>query len=442
MKRIIQPFLFLGLFFLLSCEKGNEQPSQMFIKSVETEAAFFNRGLIRLDDGSIIVYGVAAEDIGIATNYGQTPSIITKFDRMGNQIWQKPLPEEVYEVWKGILLVNGDVVFFGLNSELSSVQIGLVRINSDGDIIQTKNFSNPTNSIFAGGAGNLSLASMDIEPLNNGGFALATRRQNSFALNNPNFRLRLMVFDGALNVLSDEFHDPENPEEKYGISTVELEPGSNGDFWVLAGTPLFTPGLSPDTHRISHAAVMHFDGQTYERLSVARFVSDPFYTPKTLAFNSSGNPIWSAPRQEDLGLGIELYNIRNQEFVSIGRTIELRETNQAGEILNSSEVSGFESRGYFHKGKRCDSGGFIFIGTSGISQNLSNPSLTKILLVRTDDQLNVQWVREISTNRAAFGIDVEEIGDNFLISGSSLSINEEFRMIFFKINGSGELKNQ
>jgi hypothetical protein len=413
-----------------------------FIKTIDTETSFLNRGLLGLDDGSVIIYGVAFEDVNLDSDYGQTPSTISKFDRNGQQLWQKQLPEEVYEVWKGITLVNGDLIFMGLNSDLSSEQIGLVRINSDGDIIQTKNFSNPTNSIFVGGAGNLSLASMDIEPLNNGGFALAARRQNSLTVNNPNFRLRLMVFDGALNVLSDEFYDPENPEEKYGISTVELELGANGDFWVLAGTPLFTPALSPDTHRISHAAVMHFDGVTYERLSVARFVSDPFYTPKTLAFNSSGNPIWSAPRQVDLGQGIELYNIRNQELTSIGRTIELRETNQAGEILNSSQVSGFESRGYFHKGKRCDSGGFIFIGTSGISQNLSNPSLTKILLVRTDDQLNVQWMREISTNRAAIGIDVEEVENNFLVTGSSLSINEEFRMIFFKINGSGELANQ
>ncbi len=440
MKSVFRNTVFISLLIFISCSKDSSEPSNGFIKTIDTESPFFNRGTIRLDDGSFIVYGVGAEDIAIATNYGQTPSVFAKFDRAGNKIWQKQLPLEVYEVWKGILLANGDLVFMGLNAELSTQEVGLVRTNSDGEIQQVMSFSNPANSGIAS-IGNLSLAAMDIEALSGGGFAFAARRRWPPA-NTPLFRIRLMVFDNNMTILSDEFHDPEDVDRQYSIGDLELELGPNGDLWVLATTLVFNPPLTPDSHELSYAAVMHFDGQSYERLSVARFISEPFYIPKTLFFNSTGNPIWSAPRQEDFGQGTELYNIRNQESVSVGRIIELRETNQKGEVLNSNEVSGFEARGYFHKGKRCASGGFIFIGTSGISQNLSNPSLTKILLVRTDDRLNVQWMREISTNRAAMGIDILEVQDGFVVSGSSLSINEEFRMIFFKINSSGELTNQ
>jgi len=439
MKRIVINIVIIGLVLFASCKKENAEPSQGLIKTIDTEAPFFNRGLIRLDDGSIIVYGVAFEDITIATNYGQTPSVLAKFDRTGEKLWQRQLPEEVYEVWKGISLVNGELIFMGLNSELSSEEVGFVKMNVDGEILQTTSITNPANSGFAN-LGNLSSAAMDIERLDGGGFAFVARRRWP-PTNTPIFRLRLVVFDNNMTILSDEFHDPEDPERQYSISDVELEVGQDGDFWVLAGTALFNPPLTPDAHELSYAAVMHFDGQSYDRLSVARFVSDPFYKPKTLLFSSSGNPIWSAPRQEGSGQDLVLYNIRNQEYVSVGRTIELRETNQNGEILKSTQVSGFEARGYFHKAKSCASGGFIFVGTSGISQNLSNPSLTKILLVRIDDQLNIQWMREISTNRAAMGIDVKEIEDGFIISGSSLSINEEFRMIFFKVNRSGELTN-
>jgi len=438
MNRVCTYSIVLVLLLFTSCDKDSAEPAEGFIKTIDTEASFFNRGLLGLEDGSTIVYGVAFEDVTIASDYGQTPSTISKFDKNGQQLWQKQLPEEVYEVWKGITLVNGDLIFMGLNSELGSEEIGLVKINADGEILQITSFTNPTNSIF--GITARSLASMDIEPLNAGGFALAARRQWTPS-NTPNRRIRLIIFDSNMSIVSDELHDPIDPERQYDIAEIELEVGPGGDIWLLTGTPGFTPALSPVGHELSRAAVMQFDGQTYERLSVARFMDDTFYSPKTLVFNSSRNPIWSAPFQEDLGQGIELYNVRNQEVVSIGRTIELRETNQEGDILNSTQVNGFNGRGYFHKGKRCDSGGFIFIGTSGISQNLSNPSLTKILLVRTDDRLSVQWRKEISTNRAALGMDVLETEGGFLVSGSSLSINEEFRMIFFKINGSGELTN-
>lgn len=421
---------------LTGCEKNDLEPVPNFIKTLSTESAYLSRGVLSLSDGSSIVYGLAWEDVSLSNIYGSRNPVVAKYDAKGSLLWQKELPEEVYVLWDCVQLTNGELVFIGLNSERESEQVGLVKTTREGELLQIETFENITNQGIAV-LNDRSLASMDAVALGNGGLALTTRVRLSAFLG-PLHGLRLMVFDNALSILSDETFVSEDPDADYGIGEVRIAEADDGNIWITAATLLYTP-IAQEPHELSHAAVMEFDGDTYERISLNRFVGDIFYRISALATSRANNPIWTFAPQPDQGQGRELFNLRNQEVVSVGPEIQIRETNSAGEILNSSVIANFKGRAYLHAGIPCTDGGFIFIGTSNINLNLQNPSILNILIVRLDDNLNVMWQREIATNNSALGSGLAEVPDGFLISGSSLSIDEEYRIILFKINKNGQL---
>lgn len=422
--------LFLISFFSACTKTDSSMDEGTFIKMIEADGDYLARNSDKLSDGSILVFCTGLEDKLNSAEYGDSPSFIVKYSSDRKLLWKKEIPNTVFKLWNGFQLSNGNIFVCGYNEEIDSELAGFLILDENGDVIKENSFINQHDQGFFQSN---NTQSMDALELDNGTIAVV---MGNISGSNQPLTPRLVIFDDELNILVDN---------KYQSGSIILNSTSTYQIKLCQdnfGHLFFVARIGNNA-----SASIKLNVVVY-RLSIGDYTpdyrkvlfSDSLYNTTNLAFSSEGFPTWAhlGPNIAD-SLYEGFFNLGNQEMYYIGNTIIINQLDIENDSVRSVTVDGFPNYAYLRSIKRCSDGGYILVGSCNININLSVPSEFRILLVKLDANLKLEWLSTPVTLTSSVGWGVEETSTGFLLTGTHINFFRKKQPFLISLDKNGQL---
>lgn len=403
-------WLILALAILtVSCEKEDDLKDRSFVCFLESETDNITRSCFQLNDGSFIIAGT-----------GKEFSVMAKFSERGDLIWQKRLPGTVYGLQKGLPLPTGGFVLAGSDSIVNPFGTNpsgittLLVYDKDGNQANTFTIaSTPFSSMTV---------QLDLIRLSNGNLALCLSPIAPFSANTYP---RLIILSPEFNILFDQVYYASPGVPFTMLNAPNMQEGPDGSIYIsfqdinASGTLL---KLNPNY------------SMSYYTDSIGLGSSE---LPSSMAIDKIGNCLIASSKQVNPGQQSFAYYHPN-EYFSFGSEVSVIKTDSSGKSLERRNFSGFPPNGSLMKMIRTSDGGFAMVGTSGQAETFTIVSNTNIFLIKTDGELNLQWMHQFNTTYPSVGYDLMQTSDGgFAIGAFQRSFNMNFKMMIIKTDLKG-----
>ena len=427
----------------LGCSKeSSDEMRSTSIKVLDTETDYLARSIVNLPDGSVIMGSVALEDENGGAAYGSKPSIIAKYNPQGNLEWVIDLPQEVYVLWKCIALDNGNILALGFGDSPNSKNIGAAIISAEGEVLFIESVFNDVP--FGLGSGRIE-NSVDAIQTELGNILLVMPHQiGSGFLTIP----RIIVLDMELSILQDiDYVNLEGLEEN-SLNQLSIAQATDGKVFISgriysSANPLRNPfigvinlnsSLDVVYSRLFSAASTPLDGGSLFQIIRTEIASN-------IALNASGSPVFVASlRNPGDSLFEPVFNLRDQDIFMRAPQLGLWQITSPAVEDPVKQISGFPANAIIQKIKSTSDGGFIMVGTCGINTNQAISSQYRMLVVKTDGALNVQWMYHPQMQFATLGADVIESAGGYIVTATQYSLGEINKPFFLRLTQSGILQ--
>lgn len=394
-----------------SCEKEVTDNLTSFVSFVNTDTDYFTRSCFQLTDGSYVIVGT-----------GEHHAVMARFSVTGDLIWQKELPGTLFGVKKGVPLPSEGFALAGSDStdRPQSLNSGITTIaiyDNNGNEVRTTSFQIPS---FFG------FSLLDFIVLKNGhlGFCLHPIKAN--LLNYP----RLLILDQNLTTIVDKEFSDSTGAPLDSLDKPHILEGKDGSiffsFRVNAGTYNSAGLMKINTNDYSIDYFNERVGQGHSEIPGENFVMD-----------EAGNFIVASAQPENPA-PTNLISYYQGEGFSLGKKASLLRVDAFGNYISRHDFTGFSALGSLMKVIRTRDGGFIIVGTSNQDESFTFASNTQLFLIKTDSNLNKQWMRQINTTYPGVGYDVFETKDGgYVIGAFEKSFNKNFKMMVIKTDEAG-----
>jgi hypothetical protein len=422
------------------CSKeSNMEMQSTSIKLLDTDTDYLARSIVSLPDGSVIMGSVGLEDENSGAGYGFRPSLMAKYNPQGDLEWVIDLPQEVYVLWKCIVLDDGNILAVGLGDTPNSQYVGAAIIDKSGEVLHLESIFNSVSDVFGT---QLKDSSVDAIQAQGGNILLVMPHKIIVGeLMNP----RIIVLDKELSILQDIDYDIPEGLANYTLLELVIEQAINGDIF-----------LSGRIYSTSNGSTNPFVGiirlnDNLEIVDSKRFssASTPFGTStifqdrrteiaSNIAIDASGSPVFVASlRNPSDSIFETVFNLRGQDYFMRAPQLGLWHITNQDVEAPIKQVTGFPANAIIQKIKSTSDGGFIMVGTCGINTNQALPSQYRMLVFKTDPSLNVQWMVYPQMQFATLGADIIESANGYIVTATQHSLGEINKPFFFKLNQSG-----
>jgi len=431
----------LIVLFALGCEKESNMDTPFSsIKLLDTKTDYLARSIVSLPDGSVITGSVAFEDQSGGAPYGLNPSVMAKYNPQGTLEWLIDLPKEVYELWKCILLDNGNILAVGFDDTPYSKNLGAAIISKEGEELHVQSIYNSVDDDLVSTGNNR--ASIDAIQRQDGHILLVMSHQSGTGAgaDTP----RLIVLSRELSMIQDIVYD--NPESTGGRSLRQLtiREGLNEELF-LSGT-IYRGGLfmgiitlNSELDTIASSVFNSPSTSFYDNLQNRYRTRSE--VASNIAIDENGYPVFVASlRNPSDSIYEPNFNLRDQEIFMRSPQFGLWNITSEDTDTPVKQIAGFPGNAIIQKMKSTTDGGFIMVGTCGINNNQSIPSQYKLLVVKMDRALNVEWMAYPQMQFATLGADVSEASGEYLIAATQHSLGEVNKPFFLRLNQSGVIK--
>jgi hypothetical protein len=348
---------------------------------------------------------------------------MAKFTETGDLLWKKNLPGTLYGVRKGLSLPSGGFILAGTDSsyrQTSSISNGITNIalfDNDGNNISSLVIvSNPSSSDL--------LYYLDFTLLANGNIAFLINPQGLGNLTYP----RLLILNQNLTTVFDQVYYTAQGAPFTGLSMPLIQEGLDGSIYI--GYTYYN-GTNSSTALMKLKAIDYsFD---YLKSNLGFGISE---IPGSMAIDKNGNCIIASSRVTNPSQQFASYY--RSEYYALGPEISVIRTDTSGSNIDRHNYSGYPLLGSLMKIIRTRDGGFIMTGTSNQNESFTITSNTQVLLVKTDANLNKQWMKQFDTTYPSIGYDVIETKDGgYAIGAFEKSFNTYFKMMIIKTDANG-----
>ncbi len=413
-KYILSVLVILHLVY--ACQKENTDENISSAVKILPDADGYNaRSTFADAAGQTYIASVANENEANSVVYGLKPAVLHKFDSKGNFLWKKNLPGEVYNLWKALLLANGEILCVGMDSTRSSQNMGLVIVSSDGMLIQKSTLFNQFSQVPS----SFSQGIMDCIELANGKIALLTK---TLIVGGGSTAVPMLyIINNNLELVSNHYY------ENYRIGSIpSVNENEEGDLLMT-----FETGVLDSTQTLVAKVVAN----TFELVEV---IEQPLLgntVCSNICVSNSGDPIWATTESTGRDL-----NLRNQESYKLNRSISIWKSSGNSTEVESSTISGFPMNGYVSKIRKSSQGGYIALGTCNIFDDRDIPSQYRVLLVKLDGNLNIEWQRDFDAGFVpTVGQDIIEVVGGYQICATISSMNDFNRPVLLRTDYQGNL---
>ncbi len=421
----------LVICLFMACEKGEVEYSESFIRIMDTPSSYIARTVLELGDKSFVLCALSATD-GFNSESNPSsgmPSLLSKYTSTGALLWNIELPKSVQVLWHCRLLDNGDIVAVGFNSEDNSEWVGLATISPSGELLKEHSFFNSSRSLPSSYGDN----SIDCAVLQNGNIALTMPHSMG---SNISLVPRLVVLDTELNKIVDRRYSPNSIVLERDLYQIYIQEDASGNL-ILNGRDKSTV-----TDTLNYFAFMlKLQAGSYEPIGFQLFHNSEKTSPSNLAISNTDDAIWTScgPSQLDSSFNY-WFNLRNQEKFLIGSTIQVWKVNTTSQIAETAAITGYLKNGFIQCTKKCESGGYIMVGTCNINTDQQVPSEYRILVVKVADDMSVEWIQTPDLSFPTIGADIVETSHGYLVSATHASLGEATRPIVLQIDKNGLIR--
>ncbi len=422
MKKIaLSALLCIGF---IACQKDAIENNSGFVSVVESDLDYTSRNCLQLSDGNYIICGSSVLFPAGNVSFGQSYSIMAKFSRSGDLMWQKTLPITLCDLWKGISLPGGGFVLAGLDNMPENTNITIAEYNNNGGLVKSNQVINTTST------GVTSRNEVDIIQLKNGNYAMVLIGIQQGVLGNSP---RLLILDRELNVISDKIF-PSMFLFSKNFKGQRLAEGNNGRLYICGRTQEFNAW--------SWTFLMGVDGSTLDMdFFTERMGADTNSYPGPFVVNNAGHVIIPTAEQWNAGIYFNASNYfyyHLDEYFSVGKTVSVLETDADGNFIARHKYSGFTGYASLTGITQTNDGGYLLIGTCDLKSNAVIYSQFQILMIKINAQFQQEWMKQINTTYPAVAVDVEKTDDGgFLIGAYEKSFNKNYKMMLIKTDANG-----
>lgn len=430
MKSLLNiPLVVALLFIAWGCEKEvTEVESTNFVKIVNDSISYASRNAIELADGSVVIACVGVENPQDQDNYGNADGLLLKYAQDGSLIWKKTLPESVYELWQCLALSNGNILILGYEKDLSPERVGALMYSPEGNLITEFSFVNQTRST------GLSYSSVYGIELRNGNIALVM--PSILTINGATFP-RLVVLSGSLNVLFDRVYSADNLLTDNAMRQLSLVESADQSLTILGKS--FPWNAEENLH---FAFSLGLEAATYEpyyfeefaaeiESEKARFTSNiAEYTDQIYIWCTSGG---NSAKDSDN----KIFNFRDLDEYYVGPEIEIWQSGPNTPAQSILSITAFPKNAYISAIKPSSDGGFVLVGTCNINNNQQVASNYRVIMVKLNASLQVEWIQTPDFGTPTVGTSIKEINTGYLGSATHLSFDNIKKPLLFKINKNG-----
>ncbi|MFT6186337.1 MAG: hypothetical protein ACJAUB_001081 [Cryomorphaceae bacterium] len=423
------------------CDKeSNMEMQSTSIKQLDTDTDYLARSIVSLPDGSVIMGSVGLEDENGGAGYGFRPSLMAKYNPQGDLEWVIDLPQEVYVLWKCIVLDDGNILAVGLGDTPNSQYVGAAIIDESGEVLHLESiFNNVSGPVSTP----LKYSSVDAIQAQGGNILLVMPQQ---IVDSGNMNPRIIVLDKELSILQDIDYEIQEGPVTYTLLELVIEQAINGDIF-LSGRIYSTPNGSTNPFvgiiRLNHNLEI-VDSKRFSSAStpfgftLTGAVNSRTEIASNIAIDASGSPVFVASlRNPSDSLFEPIFNLRGQDYFMRAPQLGLWHITSQDVEAPIKQVTGFPANAIIQKIKSTSDGGFIMVGTCGINTNQALPSQYRMLVFKTDPSLNVQWMVYPQMQFATLGADIIESANGYIVTATQHSLGEINKPFLFKLNQSG-----
>lgn len=274
-----------------------------------------------------------------------------------------------------------------------STDLYLVRVNNEGQKLWTKTIGTPEHEVYG------TVPAWSVKPVPEGGFIIFGSTGSFY----PDWYVVRINNDGD-TIWTRTFGAPVLESNDYGASVIAT---SDGGFLLAGSIGLSTIGL----------VKLNSSGDTLWTKFLGPNPSDG-WGPSSLTETPNGDFILAGFNNSNLGNGF------------------LMRLNPAGEVLWSKSYGGPRSDRFLDV--KCTPNGSI-IAFGNYSYLLNNSDQQNFLLLRTDENGNPIWHKNLNHLKYDKGYSISLLNDGFAFSGIS-SLSSVFFPIVFKTDFSGNLQ--
>jgi hypothetical protein len=247
---------------------------------------------------------------------------------------------------------------------------------------------------------------------------------------------RLVVLDTELNEVFDRRYTPNTIVLERDLYQIYMQEDASGNL-ILNGRDKSTASDTLDYF----AFMLKLQAGFYEPIDFRLFHTKEKSSPSSLAISNTDDAIWTSSGPSQLGSSFNYwFNLRNQEKFLIGSTIQVWKVNTTSQITETAAITGYLKNGFIQCTKRCESGGYIMVGTCNINTDQQVPSEYRILVVKVADDMSVEWIQTPDLSFPTIGADIVETSDGFLVSATHVSLGETRSPVVFQIDKNGLIR--
>lgn len=424
-------FMLLVLLIVVSaCSKTDTiYKDNTYIKLIEADGDYLARNSCKVSDGGTIVFCTGLENKLNVAEYGNSPSFIIKYDSENNLAWRKIIPNMVFKLWAGLELSNGNIFVAGYDETIDSELAGFIIFDKDGNQLFETSFINQSDVGF------LTQRAPNIHALQLSNGNIAVVFSNITSVNQP-LTPRLVIFDQQLNIIIDNRYPPGGIIlSSNSIFQIKLFEDNFGDLFMIG-----RPGNSVNAVLKLNMVIYKFSSGNYMPQYRKVLTSDSTYSTSNLALTNDGKPVWvhMGPNKADSS-SAGVLNIGDQEKYHIGKVIFINQLDMEYDTITTISFNRFPRYAFIKEIKKTSDGGFILAGSCNININLFNPSEVRLLLIKLDSELNIQWHRIPTTLTSVVGWDVEEIEQGYLVTGTHINLSQIRQPFLMSLDKNGKL---
>jgi hypothetical protein len=411
----------------MACKKDDGVMEQNLLKIVQLDGDYIARSCKELPDGSMIMACKAKEDPYIETKFGLLPSYLIKYSNAGELIWKKKLPSVVHVLHDFIVLKNGKFFITGYDNNPNSDNMGFVITDHNGNTIAQKSYFSQSGNIFNVNMNN----AINAIQLANENIAVPVAALTS-AASSPNF-VRLIILDENLNFLTNRIYMPDNIVRNMSVRQLSIAVDQSDNLLISGKAYLFNDDTS-----FTQGFIMKLGAQDFNPVSNETYTHKQSRFPSNSVITDDNQTVWatSGPAYTDTVFN-PLFDLNYQEIYSVGPEITVYKSNGDSSLRKKVTITGYAKYGYVSKIITCKDGGFALLGTCNINVNQSLGSQYRLLLIKLDRNLQMEWMKFPDTYASTVAASIQEIENGFLISATHNSFGKSNKPIFFKLSRNG-----
>lgn len=413
---------------LMACKKDDVAVmEQNLLKVVNLDGDYFARNCKELPDGSIIIACVAKEDPSSGINFGLLPSYLIKYSKDGALIWKIILPSEVHVVHDFIILKNGNFFITGSDVNPNSQLIGFVVLDENGNSLAKKSYFFQTNTL---GGQRINIAINAIQ-LSNNNIAIAVPVATTVSIYIK--FTQLVILDESLNMLTSKLYTPDNIVKYVGVSQLSIAVDKSDNLFISGEADKVFNSASK-----SRGFIMKLGAPDFNPVYFETYANLMIRTPSNIDIVDESQTVWttSGPANTD-SIFNHNFILNSQEEYGTGPDITVYKSNGDTALRKKVTITGYPKYGYTSKIVACKDGGFALLGTCNINVNQGIPSEYRLLIIKLDRNLQVEWMKYPDIYPSVVAASIQEIENGFLISASHFSFGKKNKPIFFKLSPNG-----